>query len=203
MRHVLVLLALVSIPVGTALADTPPELYQRSYEREALNDVTGALNYLERLPGKSKRGYVYTYRRAWLLYSLGRHEESVAAYGKAAAAAPLSIEAPVAKLLPQMALRRWKDAEATARTVLERDPKNALGRRRLAWTLFNLGRFAEAAKLYEEVVAEYPSDVEMRAGLGWALLRNGDKSAARRAFSSVLHVAPRNSVALDGKKAAE
>ena len=126
----------------------------------------------------------------------------MAAYGKAAAAAPVSIEAPAAMLLPQMALRRWKDAEATARAVLKRDPKNALTRRRLAWTLFNLGRFAEAAALYREVVAEYPSDVEMQAGLGWALLRNGDKAAARRVFSAVLQVAPRSSAALDGQKAA-
>ena len=202
MTRALLIPLLVLLPTGLASAESAPDLYQRSYEREALNDTVGALNYLEELPAAARRGYVYQYRRAWLLYSLGRHEESVQAYGQAVAAAPQSIEAPAAMLLPQMALRRWKDAEATARGVLKRDPKNALARRRLAWTLFNLGRYAEATELYREVFAEYPSDVEMHAGLGWALLKSGDKAAAKKAFAAVLRVAPRNSAALTGAKAA-
>lgn len=197
-----ILLAISLLTPAAATGETAPELYQRSYEREALDDAAGALDYLERLPASARQGYVYLYRRAWLLYSLGRHEESSAAYAQAATAAPASVEAPVAMLLPQMALRRWKDAEATARAVLERDPRNALARRRLAWTLYNLGRYREAATLYQEVLSEYPSDVEMGAGLGWALLKAGDRARARAAFSAVLAVAPRSSVALDGQRAA-
>lgn len=195
-------MTLVGWWLAAALAAETPQIYQQSYEQEAAGAWTSALGALDALPAPEKESYLFALRRGWLLHQQGRFEDSVQAYDLAIARAPEAIEPWLGKTLPLLALRRWSDVDVAARGVLARDPKSYLGRSRLAWALFNLGRHAEAEPLYRGLVADYPSDVEMRAGLGWTLLQLGKREAARSQFESVLQVAPRSASAAAGLAAA-
>jgi len=178
------------------------DAFQRSYDSEAVGKVPDALAALEALPAPQREGYVAQLRRGWLLYKLGKHAESIEAYGKAIGAEPRSIEARVGVLLPAMALRRWADVETGAREVTRLDPGNYLANLRMAFAQYNLGRYAESAATYKRLAEAYPSDVEVRAGLGWAWLKAGKAAEAAGEFRAVLDVAPRNALAGDGLKAA-
>ena len=100
-----------------------------------------ALAALDALPSPQHDGYVAQLRRGWLLYKLGKHAEAIDAYGRAIALEPRSVEARVGALLPAMALRRWADVEAGAREVLKLDPGNYLANLRLAFAVYNQGRY--------------------------------------------------------------
>ncbi len=183
---------------GAALAKSSPQLYQESYEKEALYNFSGAISALAKLPSAEKRSYLFQFRRAWLFYRLGQYQQSVSAYKKAAKIAPRSIEAPMAMLLPQMGLRRWADAHKTAKAILQQDKKNIIARQRMAWILFNLGRYADAEQVYRDILTDYPSDLDMMAGLGWSLLKRGDKSGAKKSFQKILNISPKHGSALNG-----
>ena len=80
-------------------------------------------------------------------------------------------------------------------------PDDYRGTSRMAYIAYNMGQYAEAARLYRRVLAHYPSDVEMQAGLGWSLLKNRQVDAARGVFESILRVAPNHASARDGLQA--
>ncbi len=199
MKPILAILVLaLSLVAAPAAAQVDGgELYSESYSKEARGDLSGALQTLEKLPN-SKHDYVYHLRRGWLLYLNGRYDDSISSYDRAVKAAPRAVEPLLGRMLPEMALRRWKDTAATARKALSLDDDNYLATSRLAYSLYNLGRFDEAEKHYERLVTLYPSDVEMKAGLAWCLLKQGNKSKARALFEDVLKIAPSHASALDG-----
>lgn len=181
----------LGVAPNRALADNgASQRYEESYAKEATGDYRGALDALKRLPPADRAGYTFTLREAWLLYLSADYEGSIAGYLRAVKKAPDAIEPRLGLLLPQLALRRWLDAEKTARWVLERDPRNKTARGQLAWAQFNLGRFKDAEGSYAQVLADYPSDVEMRSGLAWAKLRQGKKAEAKALFVEVVKVAP-------------
>lgn len=186
----------VSLP-----ARANPEAWRRSYALEARGDARGALTALDGLSEADRRGYVATLRRAWLLYSAGRHDEAVAAYRAAAEVSPSAIEPRVGELLPLLALRRWREAEQRAQEVLRMDADNYLATRRLALALYGLGRFDRAQEAYERVLARYPGDLEMLSGVGWCELQRGRRDAAATAFRSVLAVSPDDAGAAAGLQA--
>lgn len=188
-------LALSSV---TARAQANPEVWRRSYALEAQGNSREALTTLESLPEDARRSYIYTLRRAWLLYLVGRFDDSAAAYQQAAAASPNAVEPRVGGLLPLMAQRRWQDAERLARDVLRMDADNYLASRRLALVLYNLGRFDAAKEAYEQVLARYPGDLEMLTGVGWCELRRGHRDEAAQAFRGVLAVSPDDANATAG-----
>ena len=78
---------------------------------------------------------------------------------------------------------------------------NYLATLRLAFSLYNLQRYAESATFYKKLVDLHPADVEVRAGLGWALLKMGKYKEAAAEFHFVLDIAPRNELAKEGLKA--
>lgn len=191
-----VVLAWASLP-SVAFAQSATARLQESYELEALGKTQDALSALERIE-PSARSYVVHLRRGWLLYVLGRYGEAVAPYEQAIAAAPKAVEPRLGVMLPLMAERRWLDASAHAQKVLERDPGNYLASSRLAFSLYNLGRFGDALPHYLRMVESYPSDVEMRNGVGWTLLKLGRGKESAQAFREVLLIAPKNASALEG-----
>lgn len=198
------LAAALLLQTACAKAATPEpnadgaELFQQSYDREAGGKLQDALSALDRLSGPRKESYLASLRRGWLLYRLGRYAESVDAYQHAIAAAPQSIEARVGLLLPQQALKHWSDAEATAKAVLAIDPQSYLANLRLAFTLYNLGRFTEAATLYGQLKEHYPSDPEPRSGLGWSLLKQARTAEAAREFRDLLAIQPKHALGKQG-----
>ncbi len=195
-------LVTVGLACGIAQADGgAADRFQQSYDSEAAGKTADALAAMDALPAPEQAGYVAQLRRGWLLYRLGRTADSVDAYVRAIALEPRSVEARVGVLLPVMALRRWPDVEAGAREVLKLDPGNYLANLRLAFAVYNQARYAEAAGIYKQLAESYPSDVDVRAGLGWSCLKMGKGSEAAAAFRTVLDIAPRNVLANDGMKA--
>jgi tetratricopeptide (TPR) repeat protein len=195
--------AVLGCGVASAVAEGgSADQFQRSYDSEASGKNADALAAIDALPAPQHDGYVAQLRRGWLLYKLGKSAEAIDAYGKAVAIEPRSIEARVGALLPAMALRRWADTETGAREVLKLDPGNYLANLRLAFAVYNLGRYPEAAALYKRLAESYPSDVDVHGGLGWSLLRQGRANDATTEFRAVLDIAPRNALASDGLKAA-
>ena len=120
---------------------------------------------------------------------LGRYADAVAAYQQALNTVD-TIEGHLGLSLPLMALRRWKEAETACRKVLKTAAGNYLAHSRLAYVLYNAGRYGDAEKAYATLVAEYPSDVEMRTGLGWAQLKQGQTAKAKASFEFVLRISP-------------
>jgi tetratricopeptide (TPR) repeat protein len=176
--------------------------WQASYSAEAAGDFAAAIKALDQLPGPQKQAYTASYRRGWLQYCLGQHAESVAAYGDAIRIEPDAIEARVAQLLPLMAAGKWKELIKAAQDVLKRDPQNYLTLQRMAYAQYNSQHFPEAEQTYRRVVKLYPSDLEMRSALGWAVLRMGKQPEAAELFRAVLELSPKHASAGSGLQAA-
>lgn len=193
-RAIALLACLVSLP---AAADEVPELFLESYALESSYRYEAALARVSEVPAAGEDAYLVHLRSGWLLYLLGRYQESVTAYSAATDVQP-SVEARLGLTLPLVSLRRWSDVEALCLQVLEEAPGNYTAMSRLAYARFNQGRYAESAAAYEAVLAQYPGDLEMRAGLGWSRLRQGDTAAAREAFAAVLRYSPDHASALEG-----
>jgi len=175
-----------------------PAVFQESYDFEAIGRMEESLAVLDRLSEANRGGYVAALRRAWLLYKLGRNPQSIDSYQKAVTLDPKAIEARLGLLLPLMAERRWPEAEQAAREILKADSGNYLATLRLAFVQYNQTRYAESRTLYRKLAEGYPSDVDVRAGLGWAWLKLGKRAEAASQFRQVLEFAPKNALALQG-----
>jgi len=187
------------LPLGArADADADADAFQRSVDLESEARYGEALRAMDAIEGATRDSYLFHLRRGWLTYLEGAYAESIAAYEAAAAKAPKAVEPRLAVLLPQMAARRWLDAEKAARAALALDADNYLAESRLAYVLYNLARYSEAAAAYAAVLALYPGDVEMRTGYAWSLLKLNQSADARREFQAVLAVAPRHASAQKG-----
>jgi tetratricopeptide (TPR) repeat protein len=193
-------LALVLLLAPAAHAVDHSRAWQRSYDLESQGGYEDALTALYAVPTQA-RSYTWELRRGWLLYLDGEHDLAVGAYQAAVRAQPSAVEPRLGLLLPQLADRRWKDAEATARSVLRLDADNATATGRLAWALYNLGRYAEAERQYHAALRAYPADVDLRAGLGWSQLMQDRAAEARATFQEVLDIAPEHRVAGEGMAA--
>lgn len=180
-------------------ANNPSAIYQESYEHELIYQPAVALATLSKLADVEKRSYEYHFRRGRLLQQLGQYQEAINAYATASHIEPGSLEALAVISQLQLQLKRWVDAEVTTKALLKLDWKSVTGRRRMAWIAYNLGRFEEAAVIYADYLANYPSDTEMRLGLGWALLRQGKKAEAKAVFEQILHTTPGSTAAKQGK----
>jgi len=203
-RHPAAALAALAAP-----AAEPPPLpsdavrpYQASYDHELTGRFTDSIRDLDDLPAAEQESYVGRLRRGWLLYRAGRHGESVTAYRQAIAIEKGSVEARVGSLLPLIALKQWAEVEQGARAALDLDPANYLAGVRLAFAVYNRGRFPEAESLYRRVLGQYPSDADARSGLGWALLKQGKHPEARQAFLAASRTAPRSPTVVEGLSAA-
>jgi tetratricopeptide (TPR) repeat protein len=189
------------LPAEAGADGGAPDLFQKSYDAEALGKVQDALTALDQLPAPQKDGYVAQLRRGWLEYKLGKNTEAVDAYNKASALQTSSVESRVGALAALMAARRWSEVEAPAKEVLKNDPGNYLANLRLAFAYYNLARYAESAALYKKLADMYPGDVEVRSGLGWALLKGGKAADAMKEFQAILEIAPKNALAREGLSA--
>lgn len=192
-------LILLSLSAATFAKDANPDadLYRQSYAAEAKGDYDEALALMEKVSA-SGGGYVLHLRKAWLLYLNGRHADSVAEYRKAAGAEPAAIEPLLGLMLPLMAERKWKQTIEAGLDVLKKAPGDFTAISRIAYARYQQGRFAEAEKWYRKALAGYPSNVEMRAGLGWCLLRLNRFDEAKREFRAVLSIAPDHTSSQEG-----
>lgn len=184
--------------LGRIAESAPAMLYQLSYDKEAAGLHLAALEALECLPGPARVSYIAELRRGWLLYQLGRHADASAAYARATELAPAAVESRLGRMLPLIADRRYAAAIAQGQEILALDPRNYLASLRLAYTHYLQGDHAAAVAGYAALMSAYPGDIEVKAGLGWALLKLGRTDEAIAQFRQVLAVAPRHAAASEG-----
>lgn len=175
--------------------------FEESFAYEAEKNYEESLDTVLKILKIEKDNYTATLRAGWLNYLNGDYQESLRYYKKTISLAPSATEPKLGLMLPLMALKRWSDTAATARKVLTSDPKNYLADRRLAYALFSQARYGDAEKQYRNIIASYPSDIEMKLGLGWTYLRMGRKKEAGKNFKEVLKVRRNNASALAGMEA--
>jgi len=195
---VIVLLASGLTHAAVAVEDETTKRYRDSYVAEAAGDLAAAVAALRQVPVERRHDYFYQLRLGWLLYLNAEHEASTTAYRRALALEPDAVEPRLGLLLPLMAQRRWEEAEEVARSTLAIDARSYLAGSRLAFILFNQGRYAEAIARYRGLIELYPADLEMRAGLGWSLARAGKSREAIAEFEAIIAVAPAYQSALEG-----
>ncbi len=200
--NIIVLLSIVIVSLGlNARAEDMSAHFEKSFNFETKGDNASALNEALKVLQIQPGHYTATLRAGWLCYLLGRFDDSIVHYRKAISLAPQAIEPRNGLLLPLNGAGRWKEAEAAAGEALQIDPMSYLANSRLAFALYSMGKYDEAAKEYMKIVKLYPSDVEMQVGLGWTYLKMNDKKSAAEWFSKVLKVRRTNSLALAGMEA--
>ncbi len=182
-------------------ADDPDAArYQRSVELETEGKYKDALSALAGITGSSANTYMFHLRRGWLLYLTGEYEKAIKDYTRATKHEPLSIEARLGLMLPQLAARKWLDAVSTGRGILKLDAGNYLANSRVAYAYYNLGRWKDAEIYYRTVLQAYPGDTDMRSGYAWCLFKMGRHADAKREFRAILEVAPKHAAAIEGIK---
>jgi tetratricopeptide (TPR) repeat protein len=186
----IIILAFFSMLYADDLLDSYKLEYQKKYPE--------ALALMEKLGNEDPNEYLYQLRSGWLTLLNAEYTKSIDYYRKAQLLAPDSIEPKLGILQAQRALGQSKLVETTCRTILKQDPKNYTARTYLAFALYQLGNFREARKIYESVVADFPSDLEMILGVGWSYLKEGDKQKSKETFNRALKVAPQNARAQEG-----
>jgi tetratricopeptide (TPR) repeat protein len=175
--------------------------FEESFAYEAQKNYEASLDTVLKILKIEKDNYTATLRAGWLNYLNGDYQESLRYYKKTISLAPSATEPKLGLMLPLMALKQWSDTAATARKVLRSDPKNYIAGSRLAYALFSQARYGDAEKQYSNIIAAYPSDIEMKLGLGWTYLRMGRKKEAGKNFREVLKVRRNNASALAGMEA--
>lgn len=188
----------VASPAGGQQDAKVASLYRDSYALEAKQDYAGALVKMREIKQATGASYFVTMRLAWLSYLAGDFKESAAGYAEAAVAEPKAIEPKLGLTLPLLAARNWADLERACREVIAADPHNAIARARLGAAYYWSGNYPDAATTYRRLAADYPSDLDHKTGLGWALLKLGRAAEARQLFEAVLAVSPDNVNARQG-----
>ena len=201
--HRLVLALALALAAPRARADAAPDPLAESYRLQNKNDLAGAIKATRKAIDAAPSAYFPRIRLAYLDTLAGDWAGAAAAYHSAGELAPGALEPLLGEQLAQNALGRWDDAEAIGKRVVAIDPLNYLGRSRLAWSRYKKKDFRGAAELYAALVALYPGDIDMRVGLGWAMIGLGRKADAAAAFREVLTMVPGLASATEGLAAAK
>lgn len=196
-----VVLAAAGLAAGADRADhraANRDTLGESFALESRGLVKEALQASRETAEQSPSRYFPRLRTAYLELQLKQFSAAADDYARAAALAPRALEPLLGRQQALLELGKYAQAEGVGRQVLARDADNYLGASRLAWTLFSLKRYAEAAKIYGRVLTLYPGDLEMMTGLGYAELRAGRKREAAEAFRSVLSIVSAHARAREG-----
>ena len=197
MRTALLLAALL-LSLPAAAATPADDAFRTSYAREARGDTAGALAALEPIVATPLNGYVLELRRGWLLYLAGRLPDAAKAYERAIALEPKALEPRHGILLPLLADRRFAEAKKHADAALAIAPQDFTALSKLGYIEYSLLRYEPAEAAYRRALALHPGSVDLRAGLGWALLRQRRLPEAREQLERVLAVAPDHASAKEG-----
>ncbi|MBU2551615.1 MAG: tetratricopeptide repeat protein [Proteobacteria bacterium] len=200
---VVMVLGLVFCLGGLAAAEqggTLNEAYQKawnsSYQFAAGGKYISAIQALK--PVYKDSDYLVVLRIGYLNYLQGDFAESIRQYTKATQIEPRAVEPWLGLILPQLAQKDYKNAVKTGLAALKLDPNNYTALSKLAFACYYDGDFTQAAKYYQKTVELFPSDLLMRNGLAWALLKAGRKDQSKAQFTQVLLVSPYDQSALLG-----
>ncbi|MBI3819664.1 MAG: tetratricopeptide repeat protein [Planctomycetes bacterium] len=177
-------------PVTKALSD--------SYKLQNANDYIGALRCMKTVFDSNPKLYFPRLRIAYLELLANDYAAAAESYKAAALAETNAVEPILGLQLALVSQEKYDDAEKAGRDALARDPKNYYGMSRLAWTYYKRNNFVAAVELYQKVLALYPSDADMRSGLGYSHLALGKKVVAEGCFRDALAIYPSHAGATAG-----
>ena len=107
-----------------------------------------------------------------------------------AAAAPAAVPGtPAPALLDETQVR-------ALRTIVDRDPKNAVARAQLGNLYYDAGRYTDAIKWYSESIALNPKDVGVSTDLGVSYYYNNQPDLALKQLEHSLQVDPNHTKTL-------
>ncbi len=110
-------------------------------------------------------------------YALGRFDEGLAMVQRAHALDPVAHRSDVPTAL--LRARRFEEALAASRSLLDADPEHERGHMTLGWSLFFLGRRDEALAAMREAMRIAPDKTQWIAQYGEALGLDGRETEAR------------------------
>jgi tetratricopeptide (TPR) repeat protein len=128
--------------------------------------------------------------RAWILGSLDRDRDAIAAAEDALRLDSHDILALNALGRAHAGLQEWKEAERCARAVLVLNAENTAGLNMLSVSLRQQGRLREANAISDTLLALVPDDAYAQNSAGWAALQAGDHRLANRHFLEALRLDP-------------
>lgn len=169
-----------------------------SYSLEYQGKYSDALVLVEKLGKAESTEYLYQLRAGWLCLLTNDYDKSLEYYRKAQALAPDSIEPKLGMIKAHLGLLQYKEVESVSKSIIKHDPKHYLARTYLAYSLYENKSYVDARKVYESVLTDYPSDVEMLLGVGWSYLKEGNKKKSKEFFSRALKFSPQNPRAQEG-----
>jgi tetratricopeptide (TPR) repeat protein len=140
-------LAAVDRAIATG-SDVPDGYLARSIVRQGVQDWVGAQEDAERAQLVAPGSATALLRHGSLLRTLGRLDEAVVVVERAAALDPLAHASHQSLAFSYLGLRRYPEAEASARRALELAPQNGQTARTLGFALLLQGRLEEAREAF-------------------------------------------------------
>jgi tetratricopeptide (TPR) repeat protein len=128
--------------------------------------------------------------QAVALHLEGKTEEALARIERALEAGESQPEVHAAAGYLRYENKQFEEAAAAYRKLVEMAPENATGWFNLAATLQALGKWDEAAAMFEKTLAADPNRFEAHLGLGLSRLHQGAARPALEAYERCLRLVP-------------
>jgi len=170
--------------------------FSKSYTLEYEYNYSGAIEALKKVYVESN--YETNLRLGWLHYLSGKQVESSQYYQKAIKLMPLSIEARLGYVLPQISLNNWNNVKSTYLDILKIDPKNSTANYRLGLIHYYAKEYKIAIKYFETLANLYPFDYDSILMFAWAHYQLGKLREAKVLFQRVLLIKPNDESAQEG-----
>jgi tetratricopeptide (TPR) repeat protein len=152
-------LVLLVVPSAAPSSQADTIAFSKSYDLERSGDYRGAIAALE--PVSRKQAYLAEYRLGWLHYLTGDHVAARQHYQAAMRASPKAIEPRLGYILPCLAMNRYDEVEAMARTIVGMDPNHYTAGLRLAYALRMQRKHRPARDVLTPMLLLYPTDVSL------------------------------------------
>lgn len=173
-------------------------VFRSSYEAEAAGKLADAYTIVNNASGGSMSNYPAVMRLAYLKGLMGQPRDAARLYRTAGEIEPAAVEPILYQQYQYILLGDSGNVVLSAREGLKRDPQNYVSRTRLAYALYQMKKYSEAAEEYSKVAALYPLDLDVAVMQGWSFAQLGLRARARGIFQKVLTVSPDNVSAKEG-----
>lgn len=172
--------------------------FTESYKLEAAGNLIGAIKFTKAMLDREPNYYEAILRLGYLYNLAGGYADAEDAYRDAIKLRPNAIE-PRLALMQVLAIKeRWEDVIKEGAAAMKLDHDNYQILSRVAFAMYNKGDATGAQKHYKRLLELYPADLEMKIGLAFAYLKEGNKKEAGQLFDEILTVSPGNPRGLAG-----
>ena len=187
MKSSFIRLSLVPVLISfLAVAHAQEAAWQSSYQLETAGKYNEAIAALDPVPVNGAEAELKSLRRGWLYYLQGSHGDAIREYRIAIERNSRSIDARLGVTLPLLAQKRWREAEQSARAVLDLSPNNYTGLLRLVVALEGQRDWAPMAKAAAMITSSYPSDATGFVYLARAYAWQEKRAEAVAAYQAVV-----------------